>query len=202
MKKGISGIGVLIIFVAMILVAAVVAMVLLQSVGSLEAQALQTGREAGAQISNKLMIVSVSGRTDSGTSPTEIQTIRIIAKLAPGSSAIKLNDTVINILAGNMQLSGLTYNTTLENTEANASATATDGYYSALFLGKPSDYSAANKQTVTGTEMVEFWVDLGASTIGTSTQVKISILPQSGVPETKEMSTPTAFSGLYESLYP
>ena len=53
-QKGISGIGTLIIFIALILVAAVAAIVLLQTSESLQSRAVATGKESEQQVSTKL----------------------------------------------------------------------------------------------------------------------------------------------------
>ncbi|MEM4267355.1 MAG: archaellin/type IV pilin N-terminal domain-containing protein [Candidatus Woesearchaeota archaeon] len=89
-NKGEMGVGTLIIFIAMLLVAAVAAGVLIQTVGSLQEKSLQTGTQARTQISTNAETVEVSavdGRD------TKVNYFSQLIKLAPGSDPIKLSES-------------------------------------------------------------------------------------------------------------
>ena len=60
-KKGAQGIGTLIIFIAMILVAAVAAGVLIQTASSLQSKSLDVGRQSQEKVTTDIDVVSVSG---------------------------------------------------------------------------------------------------------------------------------------------
>jgi flagellin-like protein len=92
-KKAEMGVGTLIIFIAMLLVAAVAAAVLIQTVGSLQEQSLQTGMQARSQISSSAETVEVSA-TDGRD--TTVEYFQQLMKLAPGSDPIKLDQTLLS----------------------------------------------------------------------------------------------------------
>ena len=91
MKKGEMGVGTLIIFIAMLLVAAVAAGVLIQTSSSLQEKSLSTGQQARSQISTNAQVVEVSATDGSNTNLTDFSQI---IKLSPGSDPIKLDDVI------------------------------------------------------------------------------------------------------------
>jgi len=91
MKKAEMGVGTLIVFIAMLLVAAVAAGVLLQTAGSLQEKSLTTGQQARAQISTHAETIEVSATDGRNGNLSEFQQI---IKLAPGSDSIKLNQII------------------------------------------------------------------------------------------------------------
>jgi len=90
------GIGTLIIFIAMVLVAAVAAAVLIQTSGVLQQKAQQTGKEATAEVSSNLKIVSVIGNLNVSTD--KIQNFTVAVELTAGGSDIDFNQTVIKYI--------------------------------------------------------------------------------------------------------
>ncbi len=81
------GIGTLIIFIAMVLVAAVAAAVLIQTSGMLQQKAQQTGKEATAEVSSNLKIISVVGTNSTGG----ITNLTILAEVSAGGNPIDTN---------------------------------------------------------------------------------------------------------------
>ena len=92
-KKGEMGVGTLIVFIAMLLVAAVAAGVLIQTVGSLQERATSTGQQAQSQISTNAEIVEVSATDGREAGLTDFEQIM---KLSPGSDPIKLDEAVFS----------------------------------------------------------------------------------------------------------
>jgi archaellin len=115
------GIGTLIIFIALLLVAAVAAGVLIQTAGSLQERALTTGDQAKGQISTNVKVVEVSA-TDGqdGTLEAFEETIR----LSPGSNAIKLDQALLTMNSYD-RTATLTYRGTTGTTENDF----TSGFY-------------------------------------------------------------------------
>lgn len=100
--RGVVGIGTLIIFIAMILVASTAAGVIIRISGSLQAQARATGREAIQQVSTGIRILSAVGRVS--TDYENIDNIEFIAKLWVGSPPIDLTEMTISYLSETTQV--------------------------------------------------------------------------------------------------
>jgi flagellin FlaB len=92
-KNAAIGIGSLIIFIAMILVAGIAASVFIQTMNSLEQQALQSGQEAIKDVSNGLKVTQVSGYYNGST----ISQIAIFLRTTAGSDYIDLTYTYISL---------------------------------------------------------------------------------------------------------
>ena len=88
--RGQVGIGTLIVFIALVLVAAIAAGVLINTAGFLQSQAEATGEELTDQVANGLQIV---GAAD--TNPSELDEPQISITLAPGSDSVDLADARI-----------------------------------------------------------------------------------------------------------
>jgi archaeal flagellin FlaB len=107
-KKAEAGIGTLILFIALILVAAVAAGVLIQTSGSLQSRALSTGSKAETQVSTQVVFNVVWGQDGSNGNVEELYAE---LKLAPGSDGIKLNDTLVEIILSNQSQNLANYGT-------------------------------------------------------------------------------------------
>jgi flagellin-like protein len=92
-ERGQVGIGTLIIFIAMVLVAAVAAGVLINTAGLLESSASDTAADSQAQVSNQVTVVSASGTT--GASNNDVQTLDFTIMKSAGSDDIDLADATI-----------------------------------------------------------------------------------------------------------
>jgi len=88
-RRGQVGIGTLIIFIAMVLVAAVAAGVLINTAGMLEAKASDTSQDAQAQVSNHIVVVSAVGDVDSSTGT--VTTLDLTLMKAAGAGDMDLS---------------------------------------------------------------------------------------------------------------
>ncbi|MFO7925830.1 MAG: archaellin/type IV pilin N-terminal domain-containing protein [Halobacteriota archaeon] len=96
-ERGQVGIGTLIVFIALVLVAAIAAGVLINTAGFLQSQAEQTGEESTAQVSNNLQLVSASGTATVDGSGAGVTSPELTVQLAPGSDPIDLEDATVEI---------------------------------------------------------------------------------------------------------
>ncbi len=108
-EKGQVGIGTLIVFIAMVLVAAIAAAVLINTAGLLQQRAQTTGKEATSQTSTGLTVMSVNGTVD-GTNDT-VTDIGMVVKLRAGSEDVDLSKAVI-VYTDKDTHAELTYGTT------------------------------------------------------------------------------------------
>jgi flagellin FlaB len=135
--RGQVGIGTLIVFIAMVLVAAIAAGVLVNTAGFLQATAEDAGQESVNKVTNRVEVLSTHGVV--GTEQ-DIDNITMTVRLAAGSSSVDMNETSIKYLsAGNVTT--LTNTTTLdgsgdpvssENAFALSKVTDDDGSFGVL----------------------------------------------------------------------
>ena len=107
-NRGQVGIGTLIVFIAMVLVAAIAAGVLINTAGLLQAQAQQTGEETTAEVSDVIQIGKVVGYEkleDKYANPSAVENntlthLNASVRLASGSDAINLSKASYTISSG------------------------------------------------------------------------------------------------------
>jgi len=97
-ERGQVGIGTLIVFIAMVLVAAIAAGVLINTAGFLQTQAEATGEESTAQVSDRLQVVSQSGTFDDAQENGQIVELDFVLAQSPGASNIDLSETSVELI--------------------------------------------------------------------------------------------------------
>ena len=95
---GAIGIGAMIVFIAMVLVAGIAASVLVQTANKLEIQAMQTGDQTTAEVATGVKIIDISGEKN-----TDIQHINIVISPRAGSEDVDLSQTFIEISDSSMK---------------------------------------------------------------------------------------------------
>jgi len=138
------GIGTLIIFIAMVLVAAVAAAVLIQTSGTLQQKAQSTGKEATQEVSSNLMVKNIEGvraKNNSTSMANNISLLRMKVGLNVGSSPVDLNQVVISITDGTTTNNLIYANNeqTYDAKMANFSSTATASTNLNAMLNKTQD---------------------------------------------------------------
>ena len=124
-KNAQVGIGTLIVFIAMILVAAVAAGVLLKTSGSLQQKATVTGEQAQREVSTNIKVTDVVGFVND-TDTHQIDAIIIRAQLSAGSGDIRYEDIVLSYQSGNIYVAGILFNGTGSSDDSAGILTVSD----------------------------------------------------------------------------
>ncbi|WP_049915865.1 archaellin/type IV pilin N-terminal domain-containing protein [Haloferax mucosum] len=94
--RGQVGIGTLIVFIAMVLVAAIAAGVLVNTAGFLQATAEDAGQESVNKVTNRVEVLNTHGTVGG---ENDIDNITMTVRLAAGSSSVDMNETSIKYLS-------------------------------------------------------------------------------------------------------
>jgi flagellin FlaB len=95
--RGQVGIGTLIVFIAMVLVAAIAAGVLINTAGFLQSSAEETGQQSSDQVTNRLEVVNAVGIQINGDEST-IGLVELTVRKAPGAGNIDLGSTTLQMV--------------------------------------------------------------------------------------------------------
>jgi len=187
------GIGTLIIFIAMILVAAIAAAVLINTAGSLQQKAQATGKEAIAEVASNIQVESIVGNRSS-TDDTDLDYLFLKISLAPGSEPVDLEQVVITVSDG-QTIKDLTWN----------ASNATSTTFTASEIRDADDSFTADTPVLTSGDLIQ--IEINASAVGLSldprTEVSVTLSPEAGAPVIVEFTTPNSYgTDRYIDLYP
>ena len=126
------GIGTLIVFIAMILVAAIAASVIMQTAENLQQRAYAVGKQTIRDVSSGLRVIEVTGYTDDNKSKIEYLAISVTPRA--GSLDIDLNKTLLYLKLNNFSV--LSLNLALK--------TSQPGYVSLFHALNLSELNATN----------------------------------------------------------
>jgi flagellin FlaB len=193
--RGQVGIGTLIVFIAMVLVAAIAAGVLVNTAGFLQATAQDAGQESVNKVTNRVDVVSTHGVVNDENNKLTVDSLNLTVRLAAGSGSVSLEDTTIKYVSGstarNLVYDNATTNaagTDLGNVSQNDAGSGSIGLnkteYTAYALedGTDGSYPVLSGQgdryeLVINTSVVE---ETPTEGLGTGEQVKLEVTSRSG----------------------
>ncbi len=208
-NKAETGIGTLIIFIAMVLVAAVAATVLIHTAGTLQQKATSTGGQTTEQVSSGVAVASVWGLDSNASVPEagNLHWIAIYVTPNAGSSGINLNQATVTITYDG-QTASLTYAdsaTGFNNLTGGTANVFNSTYFSAtssshfavLDLKDPQLSMTYNYPVLTSGGEAAILINVTAvfgTGITQNSQVSGSVNPQVGSPGVLQFDAPFAFT--------
>ena len=190
------GIGTLIIFIAMVLVAAVAAAVLIGTSGVLQQRATETGTEAVQEVSSNLEIQDIIGHRASATT-NDLQYVNLTVKVMAGAEDLDLGQLVVAIQNKSERTSQVTYATT--GTGLSASGfTVTE-----LRDDDNSFNGASTTSTVINTGDLVTINLLPSMDFATRETLRVELKPEAGTMIVKELTCPASYGvETYVVLFP
>lgn len=189
------GVGTMLIFIAMVIIAAVAASVLISTANQTREQSQSTGDQAIHNVASGFVIQDVIGTVDTSDYKT-LDSIIVYVRLAAGSPGINMNNVVVSVTSDNI------------NYYKSMGATVTDAAYTAdltesimgITSWDPADMTATH--VVNQGDLVKITISNTASAlgIGVNKQVDINIVLAFGTSSSIGFVTPATFTGAHVSL--
>lgn len=219
---GAIGIGTMIVFIAMILVAGIAAAILTQTANKVESRAMQTGIETIGEVAGGLEVCAIEGKVNySGGTYNGMEYLAIMVEVRPGSSDIDLNQTYILLCNEDKQamLKYGGYNTAYApfNTSVDPSGSLFDtgnwktnysNEYFGIIVLKDDDGSCQKTGPVINRgDKVVLTIYCGpggafGSFIPEGTEITGKVVPEKGLPGVISFVTPSTYTRCIYDLYP
>ncbi len=197
-NKGLMGVGTLIVFIAVVLVAAVAAAVLISTASSLQQRGVATGVQAEEGVATGVEVISVMG-TD-GAAGHDLEHFEMYLRLSAGSETVNLNNTVIIMDTADTSQS-IQYGTNVSTIPSTTTA------FNVEYLKKGPDYEAnyLSRGDVIKIRFNHHDVTSGTDTTGGVSEnkiMRIKIIPRVGTATIVEFTTPDVITDQRVTLWP
>jgi len=192
-ERGDIGVGTLIIFIAMVLVAAVAATVLIYTTGALQQKATKTSKEATQQISSNIVVEQVIGNRTTSNNPT-IDDLLVRLKPDVGTTSIDLRQVIVTVMDNSTRVD-LTYsNTTSPNS------------YTATYVRDEDNSFSVDTPVLNSGDLIELKIpatSIPGITLAPRKTFWLSLNQELGQAVNLEIATPNSFGvNVYVRLYP
>ncbi|AGB38111.1 archaellin/type IV pilin N-terminal domain-containing protein [Natronococcus occultus] len=180
--RGQVGIGTLIVFIAMVLVAAIAAGVLINTAGSLQSQASDTGTETQQAVANQIEVVHAYGDTDGEDT---VNDLHLVVKKSAGSDVIDMESMTL-------QYTSESTAETLEYGDADG-----DGEFGTAGLADTEEDGTALTDT---SDRIEISIGItgtfdGDEELNSGDSATIELVDQSGAKFSYGVTVPATFGG-------
>lgn len=176
------GVGTLIVFIAMVLVAAVAAAVIVNVTGGLQGRALSTGNLATQEVSSNLKVLNVFGDRPDATSDIDDLTINV--GLSAGSLPVDLEPLILRYSDGTNTVVNYVW-------EAYDGTPSTDLVFQANWVRGAGTGLAGASAMETG-DLVEIHFTL-ANALAERSTVSVSLVPEIGTATIADFETPASY---------
>ena len=196
-EEGDMGIGTMILFIAMVLVAAVAAALLISTASELNQQAQETGRIAQQEVASGFVVVDKFGVVDAST-PNEVDDIYLKMRLSAGSPVVDMDNVVIEVQTQNGEASLILDSDGTDTSSSEyAVETATNDVHGVIRDPEGQYGSAASgKHIVSQGTIILVHIDIetamGGAGNGLEAQdvLHIKIIPKHGAPTYEQINVP------------
>jgi flagellin FlaB len=200
------GVGSLIIFIAMILVAGIAASVLIQTVNTLQNRALETSQQTLQEVSSGLEVTHVSGYSNG----SKITQLAVFLQTTAASEPVNLSSTVVALSDGSKKVI-LSYDHNRYSASAsgglfgtiNASALTSTTF--GLLVIRDIDGSCAQLTPALNSEDIAVLIVNTSKCFGgiaARAQVAGDVMPESGISGSIGFTTPTSLKSTILDLQP
>jgi flagellin FlaB len=207
---GDMGIGAMIVFIAMVLVAGIAASVLIQTANRLEIQAMKTGQETTEEVATGIGIEDITGQIGNFVGWTNGSILNVTICISPrsGSKDVDLSNTVVE-LSDSTNKYLLSYNSTLGALAPAAAgvfdtaAFATDASFAIIVLEDADGSCITANPVINRGDHVLLAVSAGALFGGLTQRTDIwgMVIPESGAPGVFAFRTPASYPDTVYDLY-
>jgi len=207
---GDMGIGAMIVFIAMVLVAGIAASVLIQTANRLEIQAMKTGQETTEEVATGIGVEDITGQkgTFGAWTASSILNITICVSPRSGSKDVDLSNTVIE-LSDSTNKYILTYNSIWFGTPAVGGVFATVAFindslsFGVIVLEDADSSCLLANPVINRGDHVLLTISAGACFGGLEERTDIwgMVIPESGAPGVFAFRTPASYPETIYDLY-
>jgi len=184
------GIGTLIIFIAMVLIAATAASVLIQTSGILQQKAQSTGREAIQDVGSNVEVMQIIG-SRSDISSNDFDYVNITIKAMAGAGAIDVGSFVLALQNQSERIDTIEY---VDDTNA-ANLTSTQ-FYVVVWRDEDNSFNASSDTitSINSGDIINIVLKPGVNlNLPAREPFRIEIMPEYGSTVIKEFITPSTY---------